>query len=150
MEIQHADSKLLLLSPELLTAQKSVSRSLDRPCPFCHRDYEDTFEMQQHVASHLEAVALLFVPNLDEDRKSAKGISNSANSNHAESRAGDFDSTEQLFFPENKASANLRSSSGAEKRAFRTKLGIIKQSFNKASSESVVARNSHCEDLVRD
>ena len=80
--MQHADSKLLLLSSELLTARESVSRGLDRPCPFCHRYYENKFEMQQHVASHLEAVALVSVPNLDEDKKSGKGDSNLANSNH--------------------------------------------------------------------
>ena len=150
VEMQHADSKLLLLSAELLTAQESVSRALDRPCPFCHQEYEDTFEMQQHVAGHLEAVALLSVPNLDEDKKSARGNSNSANSNHAESKAGDFDSTEQLFFPENEGLDDLRYSSEAEKRAFRTKLGIMNQSFNKDSSDSTIARSRYCEDLVRD
>ena len=150
VEMQHADSKLLLLSAELLTAQESVSRALDRPCPFCHQEYEDTFEMQQHVAGHLEAVALLSVPNLDEDEKSARGNSNSANSNHAESKAGDFDSTEQLFFPENEGLDVLRYSSEAEKRAFRTKLGIMNQSFNKDSSDSTIARSRYCEDLVRD
>ena len=149
VKMQHADSKLLLLSSELLRAQESVSRALDRPCPICHREYEDTFEMQQHLASHLEAVALLSVPNLDEDKKSTKD-SNSANSNHAESKAGDFDTTEQLFFPENEGPDNLwYYSSEAEKRAFRTKLGIMNQSFNKASSESIIARSRYCEDLVR-
>ena len=148
--MQHPDSKNLLLSLELLTAQESVSCALDRPCPFCLQDYEDAFEMQQHVASHLEAVALLSVPNLDEDKKSAKGNSNSANSNHAESKAGDFDSTEVLLFPENEGPGHLRSSSEAEKRAFRTKLGIMNQSFNEASSESVIAKSRYYEDLVGD
>ena len=124
MELQHADSKLLLLSSELLTAQESVSRALDRPCPFCHRDY-DTFEMQQHVASHLEAVALLSVPNLDEDKKSGEGNSKSANSNRAESKAGDFDFTEVLVFPENEGPDELRSPSGAERRAFKTELELL-------------------------
>ena len=148
--MQHADSKHLLLSSELLTAQESVSCALDRPCPFCLQDYEDVFEMQQHVASHLEAVALLSVPNLYEGKKSAKGNSNSANSNHAESKAGDFDSTEVLLFPENEGPGHLRSSSGAEKRAFRTKLAIMNQSFNEASSESVIAKSRYYADLVRD
>ena len=148
--MQHADSKHLLLSSELLTAQESVSRASDRPCPFCLQDYEDLFEMQQHIASHLETVALLSVPNLDEDKKATKGNSNSANSNHAESKAGDFDCTEVLLFPENEGLGHLRSSSGAEKRAFRTKLGIINQSFNEASSESVITKSRYYEDLVRD
>ena len=148
--MQHPDSKHVLLSLELLTAQESVSCALDRPCPFCLQDYEDVFEMQQHVASHLEAVALLSVPNLDEDKKSAKGNSNSANSNHAESKTGDFDSTEVLLFLENEGPGHLRSSSEAEKRAFRTKLGIMNQSFNDASSESVIAKSRYYEDLVGD
>ena len=148
--MQHADSKHLLLSSELLTAQESVSRASDRPCPFCLQDYEDVFEMQQHIASHLETVALLSVPNLDEDEKATKGNSNSANSNHAESKAGDFDSTEVLLFPENEGPGHLRSSSGAEKRAFRTKLGIVNQSFNEASSESVTTKSRYYEYLVRD
>ena len=147
VNMQHANSKHLLLSSELLTAQESVSCLLDRPCPFCLQDYEDVFEMQQHVASHLEAVALLSVPNLDEDKKSAKGNSNSANSNHAESKAGGFDSTEVLLFPENEGPGHLRSSSEAEKRAFRTKLEILNQSCGKASGESVIAESRS---LVRD
>ena len=150
VEMQHADSKLLMLSAELLIAQESVSRALDRPCPFCLREYEDIFEMQQHVAGHLEAVALLSVPNLDEDKNSAQGNSNSANSNHAESKAGDFDSTEQLFFPENEGPDDLRYSSEAEKRAFRTKLGVMNQTFNKDSSDSTIARSRYYEYLVRD
>ena len=147
---QHADSKNSLLSSELLAAQESVSCALDRPCPFCLQDSEDVFEMQRHIAGHLEAVALLSIPNLDDDNKSAKGNSNSANSNHAESKAGDFDYTEALIFPENEGPAHLRPSSGAEKRAFRTKLGIMTQSFNEASSESVTANTRQYEDLVGD
>lgn len=150
MNMQHADSKHLMLSSELLTAQESVSSALDRPCPFCLQDYEDVFEMQQHIAGHLEAVALLSVPNLDEDKKSAKGNSNSANINHAESKAGDFDSTEVVLFPENEGPGHLQSSSEAEKRAFRTKLGVMNQSFNEASSESVIAKSRYYEDLVGD
>ena len=147
---QHAGSKHLLLSSELLTAQESVSCALDRPCPFCLRDYEDVFEMQQHVASHLEAMALLSVPILDEDKESAKENSNAANSNHAESKAGDFDSTEVLLFPENEGPGHLRSASEAERRAFRTNLGIIDQSFNEASSDSVIAKSGYREDFVRE
>ena len=143
--MQHADSRRLLLSPELLTAQESVSRALDRPCPFCHRDYEDTFEMQQHVAGHLEAMALLSIPNLDEDKESGKGNSNSANTNCAESKAGDFDFTEVLIFPENEGPDELRSSSEAKRREFKRKLGVLNQSFNKASN--VVA--SYLEAMAR-
>ena len=129
--MQNSDSKLLLLSSELLTAQESVSRALGRPCPFCNRDYEDTFEIQQHAVSHLEAVALLSVLVLDEDKKSGEGIPNSDNMNRAESKAGDFDFTEVLVFPDDEA----------EKLAVKTELGILNQSFDKPSSESVRARS---------
>ena len=150
VKMQYVDSKLLLLSSELLTAHESVSRALDRPCPFCHPAYEDTFEMQQHVASHLEAVALLSVPNLDEDKESAKGNSNSANSNHVESKAGDFDFTKKLFFADNESSDELQSSSEAEEQAFGTKLGILCQSFHNASSEFAISSSRDCEQAVRD
>ena len=150
VKMQYVDSKLLLLSSELLTAQESVSRALDRPCSFCHLEYEDTFEMQQHVASHLEAVALLSVPTLDEDKETAKGNSNSASSNHAESKAGDFDFTKKLFLPDNEGPDELQSSSEAEKQAFRTKLRILCQSFHNASSEFAISSSRDCEQAVRD
>ena len=103
--------------------------------------------MQQHVARHLEAVALLSVPNLDEDKKPGKGDSNSAN-NHVASRDGAFDSTEVSTVPENEGPEELLSSSEAEKRALRTKLESWDQSFNKASSESVVAKSRSWEDII--
>ena len=150
VEMQHAESKLLLLSSELLTAQESVSPTIDRRCPFCHRGYEDTLEMQQHVASYLEAVARLSLPNLDEEKMSAKGNSNSANSNHTKSKAGEFDFTEKLLLSENEDADEPRSSSEAEKVAFRTKLEIVSQSCHDASNEFVINSSRNCEQLVRD
>ena len=55
-----------------------------------------------------------------------------------------------LLFPENEGPGELRSSSEAGERAFRTKLETMDQSLNKASSESVVAKSRDLEDRVRD
>ena len=64
------------------------------------------------------------------------------------SKAGDFDFTEVLIFPENDGPEELRSSSEAGDRAFRTKLEAMNQSLNEAISESVEAKRRNLEDRV--
>ena len=82
------------------------------------------------VASYLEAMARLSVQNLDEEKESGEGDSISANKNRAESKAGEFDFTEVLVFPENEGPDELRSSTEAERREFNMKLGILNQSYD--------------------
>ena len=97
----HAESVHQMLSSELLKSQESVSQECDRPCPFCQRDFERPHDLQQHLAGHLEIIALLSLPNLDDiDKNSEAGKvgSNETNHNYAESKADDFDSTEPLVF----------------------------------------------------
>ena len=97
MRIFHQESKHQLLSAELLKSRQSISQVTDKPCPFCQRDFERPYDLQQHIAGHLESIALLSLPNLDDiDENSARGNtnSNSANRNYAESRADDFDHSE--------------------------------------------------------
>ena len=101
VRIYHAESVHQLLSTELLKSQESISQECDRPCPFCQCDFERPHDMQQHLAGHLEMIALLSLPNLDDiDTNSGAGKveSNEANRNYAESKADDFDSTEPLVF----------------------------------------------------
>ena len=114
----HAASMHQMLSSELLNSQESVSQVCDRPCPFCQRGYERTIELQQHLAGHLESIALLSLPNLDNvDESSEAGHvnSNSANCNYAESKADDFDATEPPVFRENDHSEHILSPTETEK-----------------------------------
>ena len=100
----HAASMHQLLSSELLKSQESVSQVCDRPCPFCQCEFERPVDLQQHIAGHLESIALLALPNLDdidENSEAGKANSNSANRGFAESKAGDFDRTEPLIFLDN-------------------------------------------------
>ena len=64
------------------------------------------------------------------------------------SKAGDFNFTEVLIFLENEGPEELRSSSEAGERAFRTKLETMNQSLNEAISESVEAKRRNLEDRV--
>lgn len=149
---QHTTAQHQLLSSELLTASESISRSCDRPCPFCKRDFEQPSEMQQHVAMHLESVALLSLPRPDEDDASSRGdkmASNSANRNYAESRTGDFDEMEPLMFPENdgEAQRTLRSTE-AERQSFKVKLAAEDTLFYKPDESLAEAKATYSKDIV--
>ena len=101
---RHAERMENLLSPALIEAQKFTLQTIDRPCPFCHAIFEDNTKMQEHVASHLETIALLSLPNLDDlDQDSmVEGVSsNAANRNAAGSRKRDFEDEDPPSFAEN-------------------------------------------------
>lgn len=149
---QHTTTQHQLLSSELLSASESISRSCDRPCPFCKRDFEQPSEMQQHVAGHLESVALLSLPRPDEDDASSQGgkmASNSANRNYAESRTGDFDEMEPLMFPENdgEVQRTLRSTE-AERQSFKEKLAAEDTLFYKPDEGLAEAKATYSKDIV--
>ena len=149
---QHTTTQHQLLSSELLSASESISRSCDRPCPFCKRDFEQPSEMQQHVAGHLESVALLSLPRPDEDDAGSQGdkmASNSANRNYAESRTGDFDEMEPLMFPENdgEAQRTLRSTE-AERQSFKEKLAAEDTLFYKPDESLAEAKATYSKDIV--
>lgn len=145
----HATAKHQLLSPALLTAQESVSQVCDRPCPFCLRDFDQPSEMHQHVAGHLEMVALLALPNLDnvdEDSQASNTNSNSANRNYAHSRTGDFESAELPTFPENdrasedvnsRKGTNLRPKLTARSLAFLSSTGVLAKSGKLYSGDMI-------------
>lgn len=149
---QHTTTQHQLLSSELLSASESISRSCDRPCPFCKRDLEQPSEMQQHVARHLESVALLSLPWPDEDDANSQGdktASNSANRNYAESRTGDFDEMEPLMFPENdgEAQRTLRSTE-AERQSFKERLAAEDTLFYKPDESLAEAKATYSKDIV--
>ena len=62
----HAENLQLLLDPDLIAAHRTVRRDPERPCPFCLSKVETNAEMQNHVAAHLEAIAVWALPLEDE------------------------------------------------------------------------------------
>ena len=140
-----------LLSSELLESRESVSQVCDRPCPFCHRKFERPVDLQQHVAGHLEIIALLSLPNLDDANNSSEAgtaNSNSANRHLAESRADDFDNTEPLAFPEKDRSDYHPVATETEQERFKTKLRDESISFESMNEINVEARQAYSSELV--
>ncbi len=109
--------------------------------------------MQQHIAGHLEMIALLSLPNLDnieDGPEAAKTNSNSANRNYVESKAGDFNHTEPLVFPENEQSGETLNVTNTATEFFEKNLktqSILFESRNGVNNE---ARHAYWSDLVGD
>lgn len=147
----HTASKQQLLSDELLNYQESVSQVCDRPCPFCQREFERPIDLQQHIASHLESIALLSLPNLNninEDSEARQVNSNSANRNYAESRAGDFDPTEPLVFLENDHTGDTPTTTDISNELFGFRLDSESVSFDSINEVSLEARQAYSSDLA--
>lgn len=62
----HPENLQLLLDPDLIAARRTVRRDPERPCPFCLSKIETNAEMQNHVAAHLESIAVWALPLEDE------------------------------------------------------------------------------------
>lgn len=141
-----------LLSSELLESQKTISQVCDRPCPFCQRDFEQPIDLQRHVAGHLESIALLSLPNLDdidETSEEGKGNSNSANRNYAESKADDFDYTEPLIFSEDDHSGGTPVVPELDKELFALKLDAESTSFESMNEVNVESRQAYSIEIAR-
>ena len=139
-----------LLSSELLKSRESVSQVCDRPCPFCQREFERPIDLQQHIAGHLESIALLSLPNvddMDENSEAGQVNSNSADRNNAESRAGDFDRTEPLVFIDNGHSEDLSVATETDKELFGLKLKAESSSFEVMNEVNVEARQAYSSEL---
>ena len=147
----HAASMVQLLSTELITSQESVSQVCDRPCPFCQREFERRNDLQQHIAGHLEMIALLSLPNLDDIKdvpEAGEANSNSANPHLAESNADDFDDTEPLVFLENERAEKNPVVTDAERELFKIKLKNESFSFESVHEVSVEARQAYSNVIV--
>ena len=146
----HVASVHQLLSSELLNSQQSVSQVSDRPCPFCQRDFGQSIELQQHIAGHLESIALLSLPNLDkidESSEVSQANSNSANRNYAESRASDFDTRELLIFSENDILEDPSEITKTDKELFRLKLKAESVSYESTNEVNIEARQAYSSEL---
>lgn len=151
VKTHHATSMHELLSSELLRFQESVSQMCDTPCPFCQRGFERPSDLQQHVARHLELIALLSLPNLDDidaNSEAGKANSNSANRDHAGSRAGDFDRTEPLVFPENDQLGGSPVMTSTETKLFDSKLKAEGISFDSMHEANIEARQVYSSEIV--
>ena len=146
----HVASVYQLLSSELLNSQQSVSQVCDRPCPFCQRDFDRSIDLQQHIASHLESIALLSLPNLDkidESSEVSQKNSNSANRNYAESRASDFDATEPLIFSENDILKDSSVMTKTKPELFNLKLQAESISYESMNEVNIEARQAYSSEL---
>lgn len=151
VKTSHTTSMHQLLSSQLLKSQESISQVCDRPCPFCQREFEQPIELQRHIACHLESIALLSLPNIEEiDERSEAGKvnSNSANRNCADSKAGDFDRTEALVFPENYHSTGPPVVTNIDTGLFERQLKVESTSFNSTPEVDTQARQAYSNGIV--
>ena len=151
MRKYHAESVDQMLSSELLKSQESVSQECDRPCPFCQRDFERPHDMQRHLAGHLEIIALLSLPNLDDiDNHSEAGKveSNEANRNYVESKADDFDRTVPPVFCENGQSGGTPPATKTYPELFEIILKTGNYIFESRSEATIEAHEVYLKETV--
>jgi len=97
---RHSDCAAQLLTPEILASHGRSSSLPDRPCPFCLTSFDKLRDMQLHVATHLERIAIFAFPKLTQDDNSElsvgsnKAIEQARDGQTPNSREGDFDDNE--------------------------------------------------------
>ncbi|KAI4095891.1 MAG: hypothetical protein LQ339_007129 [Xanthoria mediterranea] len=93
-----------LLSDGVLETQRFLTEQPSRSCPFCDVDLEGVEEMYDHIGGHLETVAMLAIPTLDDrDLQSNPDAASSeaAGRDVDGSRKNDFEEALPVLFPEN-------------------------------------------------
>ena len=93
-----------LLSDGVLETQRFLTERPSRSCPFCDVDLEGVEEMYDHIGGHLETVAMLAIPTLDDrDLQSSQDAASSeaAGRDVDGSRKNDFEKALPVLFPEN-------------------------------------------------
>ncbi|KAL8924561.1 MAG: hypothetical protein Q9172_002645 [Xanthocarpia lactea] len=118
VDTQHpaAAEKNQLLSDGVLATIRSFAKQPSRSCPFCDVGLDSVGKMHDHIGGHLEAVALLAIPPLDDpDMQSQSDAASSvaAGKDVDGSRKNDFDKTLPLTFPENNSSNEYYSAPSA-------------------------------------
>ncbi|KAL8856758.1 MAG: hypothetical protein Q9178_006595 [Gyalolechia marmorata] len=106
VDTQHpaAADRIQLLSEGVLATTRSFAKQPSRSCPFCDVGLDSVGKMHDHIGGHLEAVALLAIPPLDDpDMQSQSDVVSSvaAGKDADGSRKNDFDETLSVTFPEN-------------------------------------------------
>ena len=92
------------LSDGVLETQRFLTEQPSRSCPFCDVDLEGVEEMYDHTGGHLETVAMLAIPTLDDrDLQSSPDAASSeaAGRDVDGSRKNDFEKALPVLFPEN-------------------------------------------------
>ena len=151
MRKYHAKSVHQMLSSELLKSQESVSQECDRPCPFCQRDFERPHDMQQHLAGHLEIIALLSLPksdDIDDNSEAGKAESNEANRNYAESKADDFDRSIPLVFRDDDRSEATPLATTTDTKLFEINLKAENISFESRNETTIEANETYSKEIV--
>ena len=93
-----------LLSDGVLETQRFLTEQPSRSCPFCDVDLEGVEEMYDHIGGHLETVAMLAIPTLDDrDLQSSPDAASShaAGRDVDGSRKNEFETALSVLFPEN-------------------------------------------------
>jgi hypothetical protein len=83
----HPEQSSKLLTPEFISSRETTPKECDRCCPICLRGFSYTHKLQQHIARHLESIALLALPP-EEDVESTSDRKSSMDSHIAELRHG--------------------------------------------------------------
>jgi hypothetical protein len=95
----HALNDSNLQSGGLIHAGESTSGSVERPCPFCKTVSPTAMSMQNHVALHLERIALFALPRssvLEEDSDDERSWSGNANGEVEGSRTDEHETASEL------------------------------------------------------
>ena len=93
-----------LLSDGVLETQRFLTEQPSRSCPFCDVDLEGVEKMYDHIGGHLETVAMLAIPTLDDRnlQSSPDAASSDAASRDVDgSRKNEFETALSVLFPEN-------------------------------------------------
>ena len=107
--------------------------------------------MQQHLAGHLEMIALLSLPNLDgidNNPEAEKVESNEANRNYAESKAGDFDYTEFLVFRDNDRFESAPLATKKQRKRFNHRLNTESITYESRYKATTEAREDYSGEIV--
>ena len=88
---QHSAEYEAMSTENALQASESISNLADRPCPICKMPLESSKTLQNHIALHLERLALFALPrSAGGESMAGEAESNHANFESDESRDEDF------------------------------------------------------------
>lgn len=107
--------------------------------------------MQQHLAGHLEIIALLSLPSLDDiddNSEAGKVASNEANRNYADSKADDFDRTVPLVLRDDDQSEGTPLAMRQDTELFELSLKTESNSFESRNGATIETREVYSKEIV--
>ncbi|KAI0153069.1 hypothetical protein GGR57DRAFT_154927 [Xylariaceae sp. FL1272] len=86
MTITHPGCNAETLSSELVASVVGPSMHVHRDCPFCPTPFESVLKMQNHIAQHLERLALLALPLAEGSTEHGSAAAKSSDSHSGQMR----------------------------------------------------------------